>query len=447
MHVVVVGCGRVGSGLAISLSAEGHSVAVVDKSPRAFRRLKDWDGPCIVGSGFDRDDLEKAGALHADALAAVTSGDNTNILTVRIARETYKIPNVVARIYDPRRAEIYQRLGIPTVATVTWTIDQVRRRLLPDLDVADWSDATGRLALIDRSLPEPGPAEPLCDLEQPGSLNLVAVTRAGVPRLDARELVGQEGDVLHFAVLDDAFRGLTRSWPGARTGPRGRASVKVAIAGAGSVGTAIASDLHANGHDVLVFEQDPELVERLRPTLDVSWVAADACEVSSLDAAGLATVDVVVAATGDDEDNLVISLLAKQEFAVPRVVARVNHPKNQWLFNESWGVDVSVSTPQLLTALVEEAVSVGSLVRLLQFQGGTAHLVEITLAEDSPARDTAIADLAFPRDAVVVAVVRADRLIVPRGDTTLQSGDEVLVLVAAAAEDAVHSLFIADQQA
>ena len=154
VHVIVVGCGRVGSGLAISLSAEGHSVSVIDKNSRAFRRLKEWNGPCIVGSGFDRDDLEKAGALEADALAAVTSGDNTNILTVRIARETYKIPNVVARIYDPRRAEIYQRLGIPTVATVTWTIDQVRRRLLPDEDVGDWSDPTGRLTLIDRSLPE-----------------------------------------------------------------------------------------------------------------------------------------------------------------------------------------------------------------------------------------------------------------------------------------------------
>jgi len=209
--------------------------------------------------------------------------------------------------------------------------------------------------------------------------------------------------------------------------------VKVAIAGAGSVGTAIAADLFANGHDVLVLEQDPDLVERLRPTLGITWVAADACEVSSLDAAGLSTADVVVAATGDDEDNLVISLLAKQEFAVPRVVARVNHPKNQWLFNESWGVDVSVSTPQLLTALVEEAVSVGSLVRLLQFQGGSAHLVEITLA-----------DLAFPRDGVVVAVVREDRLIVPRGDTVLMAGDEVLVLSTAEAEDAVHTLFIQD---
>jgi trk system potassium uptake protein TrkA len=208
MHVIVVGCGRVGSGLAVSLTAEGHSVAVMDKSARAFRRLTDWDGPRIIGSGFDRDDLEKAGAVGADALAAVTSGDNTNIMTVRIARETYMIPNVVARIYDPRRAEIYQRLGIPTVATVTWTIDQVRRRLLPDQDANDWSDPSGRLTLLDRSLPDSWAGRRLCDLEEPGKLSLVAVTRSGVPRLDARDLVGQEGDVLHLAVMTEARRDL-----------------------------------------------------------------------------------------------------------------------------------------------------------------------------------------------------------------------------------------------
>ena len=206
MHVIVVGCGRVGSGLAVSLTAEGHSVAVIDKNERAFRRLKDWDGQRLVGSGFDRDDLEKAGAERAGALAAVTSGDNTNILTVRIARETYEIPHVVARIYDPRRAEIYQRLGIPTVATVTWTIDQVRRRLLPDDDVREWSDATGRLAMVERSLPDSWAGQPLSELEHPGRLTVIAVTRAGQPRLDARDLTGQEGDVLHLAVLDDALR-------------------------------------------------------------------------------------------------------------------------------------------------------------------------------------------------------------------------------------------------
>ena len=146
----------------------------------------------------------------------------------------------------------------------------------------------------------------------------------------------------------------------------------------------------------------------------------------------------VVAATGDDEDNLVISLLAKQEFAVPRVVARVNHPKNQWLFNETWGVDVSVSTPHLLTALVEEAVSVGSLVRLLQFED--ARLVEVTLADDSPAVGKAIAELGVPRDATIVAVIRERHVIVPRGETVMQAGDEVLVLVTPESEEAIRRM-------
>jgi trk system potassium uptake protein len=151
---------------------------------------------------------------------------------------------------------------------------------------------------------------------------------------------------------------------------------------------------------------------------------------------------VMVAATGDDEDNLVISLLAKQEFAVPRVIARVNHPKNQWLFNETWGVDVSVSTPHLLTALVEEAVSVGSLVRLLQFEGGEARLVEVTLADDTPAAGTPLAELAIPRDATVVAVVRDRHVVVPRGDTVLKAGDEVLALVTPDSEEALRSILI-----
>ena len=218
--------------------------------------------------------------------------------------------------------------------------------------------------------------------------------------------------------------------------------MKVAIAGAGNIGTAIARDLLGNGHQVLLIERNPSLVDQLRAQLDVTWVVADACEGSSLDSAGLAEVDVVVAATGDDEDNLVISLLAKQEFAVPRVVALVNHPSNQWMFNESWGVDVSVSTPQLITALVEEAVSVGSLVRLLQFEGGNAHLVEVRLAEDSPAANLSLADLDVPREATVVAVVRNERLVVPRGDTVLAVGDEVLVLLTGESEGAIRDMLV-----
>ncbi len=226
MHVIVVGCGRVGSGLAQALTKEGHSVAIIDRTAKAFRRLPmDWTGDQIVGSGFDRDDLEAAGAVGGDALAAVSSGDNSNILTVRIARETYQIPRVVARIYDPRRAEIYQRLGIPTVATVTWTIDQVLRRLLPDERATEWSDASGRLVLLDRSLPPAWAGRRLGELEEAGVVSVVAVTRAGMPRLDARRLIGQEGDILHVALLKEAVGSLDRKLAGSSIDapPSGRA--------------------------------------------------------------------------------------------------------------------------------------------------------------------------------------------------------------------------------
>ena len=209
--MVVVGCGRVGSGLAVSLGREGHSVAIIDRETRAFRRLPaDWPGQRVHGSGFDRDHLDQAGAGRADALAAVTNGDNSNILTVRIARETYGIAHVVARIYDPRRAEIYQRLGIPTVATVTWTIDQVRRRLLPDTVATEWSDASGKLRLVERELPDAWAGRRLGDIDLPGEISLVSVTRAGVPRLHADDLIGQEGDLLCLAVNDSAVGELER---------------------------------------------------------------------------------------------------------------------------------------------------------------------------------------------------------------------------------------------
>jgi trk system potassium uptake protein TrkA len=150
----------------------------------------------------------------------------------------------------------------------------------------------------------------------------------------------------------------------------------------------------------------------------------------------------VAAVTGDDEDNLVVSLLAKQEFAVPRVVSRVNNPKNEWMFNETWGVDVSVSTPHLITGLVQEAVSVGSFVRLLSFEGGRAKLAEVTLAEGSPAADKEIVELGFPRDATVVAILRDEKVVVPRGDTILRLGDEVMVLVTIESEDAVRGILV-----
>jgi trk system potassium uptake protein TrkA len=217
--------------------------------------------------------------------------------------------------------------------------------------------------------------------------------------------------------------------------------VRVVIAGGGSVGKFIAEQLHKGGHDVLIIENNPAVVRRAiadREPEGVPWFQADACEVSKLAEANVDKADVVAAVTGDDEDNLVTSLLAKQEFGVPRVVARVNNPKNEWMFTQMWGVDVAVSTPHLITALVEEAVSVGSFVRLLSFEGGKAKLAEVTLAAGSPAADKEISELGLPRDSTVVAVIRNDRVVVPRGDTIIRIGDEVLVLVTTESEDDVR---------
>ena len=216
--------------------------------------------------------------------------------------------------------------------------------------------------------------------------------------------------------------------------------MQVVIIGGGSVGRFIAEQLVGNAHDVTIVDTDPDVVARgvqIPEESAVTWLRGDGCDVDVLKTAGLERADVVAAVTGDDEDNLVISLLAKQEFAVPRVVARINNPKNEWMFNEMWGVDISVSTPHLLTALVEEAVSVGSLVRLLSFEGGKARLSEATLTEESPSAGQDIAELGLPRDSTVVAVIRDDHVIVPRGDTVLHAGDEVLVLTTPEAEDSV----------
>jgi trk system potassium uptake protein TrkA len=218
VHVVVVGCGRVGSELAGSLEGAGHSVAVIDKNANAFRRLpSSFTGKRVVGFGFDRDDLTAAGIENADAVAAVTSGDNSNILSARIARENFGIERVVARIYDPRRALIYQRLGIPTVATVSWTTDQVLRRLLPsDQQTHDWIDPSGRVCLVDFSIPTGWCGKKLAELNEAGSFWLTAVTRFGAAEIVDTGFVGQEGDVLHF-VADvnelDALRGRLDAGP------------------------------------------------------------------------------------------------------------------------------------------------------------------------------------------------------------------------------------------
>src|SRR5215467_12274216 len=215
--------------------------------------------------------------------------------------------------------------------------------------------------------------------------------------------------------------------------------MRVAIAGAGNVGRSVAAELLENGHEVLLIDKDPRAI-KADSVPDAEWLLADACELSSLDEAGLQRCDVVIASTGDDKSNLVISLLAKTEFAVPRTVGRVNHPANEWLFNESWGVDVSVSTPRIMSALVEEAVTVGDLVRLFTFRQSNANLVELTLPQDSPYVGKPSGLIPFPDNCALVSILRDGQVYVPEAEQPIESGDELLFVVQEDREDELERL-------
>ncbi|WP_109472907.1 potassium channel family protein [Ornithinimicrobium cavernae] len=209
--------------------------------------------------------------------------------------------------------------------------------------------------------------------------------------------------------------------------------MRVAVIGAGSVGRSICRELIHNGHDVLIIDRDAT-EERTSMVPAADWIIGDACEISTLTTAELETYDHVVCATGDDKVNLVVSFLARTEFAVPRTVARVNNPRNEWLFNDSWGVDVAVSTPRLMTALVEEAVSVGDIVRLFEFQHGETHMVELTLPESSPFVGARVGDVPLPEDTSLIAILRDGQAVSPSRDEAIEAGDEILFICPPEAE-------------
>lgn len=201
MHAIIAGCGRVGSELATNLIRLGHTVAVIDKNPRAFQRLKPgFGGQRIVGFVFDRDVLEEAGIKDAEAFASVTNGDNSNILSARTAKEHYRVSHVVARIYDPRRAQIYQRLGIQTVATVRWTTDQILRQLIPNEVPVEYTVDNGEVVVTAVSAPAELVGRFAAEIDVDGLRRVVAVSRFGVPRLPDKKLAIQDGDILHLSV-------------------------------------------------------------------------------------------------------------------------------------------------------------------------------------------------------------------------------------------------------
>jgi trk system potassium uptake protein TrkA len=214
--------------------------------------------------------------------------------------------------------------------------------------------------------------------------------------------------------------------------------MRIAIAGAGAVGQSIAQELLEGGHQVMLIERNSQNLQP-KSMPEAEWVHADACELASMEEAGLESCDVVIAATGDDKVNLVLSLLSKTEFAVRRVVARVNDPSDEWLFTEAWGVDVAVSTPRILAAMVEEAVNVGDVVRLMTLRQGQANLVEVTLPEDTPLAGRRVRDLTLPADSALVTILRGGRVIVPQPDDPLEVGDEMLFVATTDVEQEIRA--------
>jgi len=212
VHIVIMGCGRVGSAVARSLEARGHSVAVIDRDAGAFRRLgADFQGRTVTGVGFDRDTLIEAGVEQAEAFAAVSSGDNSNILSARVARESFGVAHVVARIYDPKRAEVYERLGIPTVATVRWTADRMLRALLAEGVAEEWRDPTGTVAIVELPVHEGWVGRPVRELERATGARAAFLTRFGSGLLPTESTVVQDGDLVHLLVTDDVIEQVSRS--------------------------------------------------------------------------------------------------------------------------------------------------------------------------------------------------------------------------------------------
>lgn len=221
--------------------------------------------------------------------------------------------------------------------------------------------------------------------------------------------------------------------------------MRVVISGAGAVGRHLAGDLAKRGHSVTLIEQNPDVLETAKEWApDVDHQIGDACEPWVLEKVQMNTADVVVAATGDDEDNLVTALLAKQEFGVPKVLARVNHPSNEWLFTEQWGVDAAVSPPHILTAMVEEEVTVGDLVRLLPLERGGISIVELTIPPDSPTAGRPLYELRLPPDCAIVAIIRGGHVVIPQPETVVADGDEVLALTVPDAEGEVRSILVGE---
>jgi trk system potassium uptake protein TrkA len=377
MRAVIMGCGRVGSTLALLLDAEGHEVSVVDMDSGAFRRLGEhFGGRTISGIGINADVLREAGIEGASTFIAVTNGDNSNIMASQIAKVRFKVPRVMARIYDPLRAEVYREVGIETLCITVLGAGILYDRMFnrPYQGLEEYWDLTHRVhRLYAADLPTP---------EQ------LAQRRA------------ERNSKRHNYII---------------------------IAGGGKVGYQLGRALIQKGNEVLVLEKRPQRFQLLHDELGQNVFFGDACEIRTMVRVGMERADLVVAVTGDDEDNLIICQVAKRWFGVPRAIGRVNNPSNEEMFR-LLGVKETISTTRLMFQLIEQEVATSELVPLSLLRKGDLEVVEVDLPANSPALRRPVRKLNLPPGCLLAAVVRGNHSEVVTGETVLRERDRVVAL-------------------
>ncbi len=377
MRVVILGCGRVGSTLALMLDAEGHDVSVIDKEPDAFRRLgENFGGKTVTGLGIDVEMLREAGIEGADVFLAVTNGDNTNIMASQIAKFKFGVPKVLARIYDPLRAQVYRGLGIETVSATML----VAGMLFDQMFDRPYRSITDYLQLTQQAC-----------------------------RLYSADLPTPEQIAAH------------------RTSAEGQRPSYIIVAGGGKVGYQLTKALLQEGYEVLLVEKRPQRYHLLREELGDAVFYGDACEIRTMVRIGMERADLAVAVTGDDEDNLVICQVAKRWFGVPRTLARVNNPRNEEIFR-MLGIDETISATTLLFQLIEQEVATSEFLPLALLRRGGLEVVEMKLGANSSAVGKPVRELNLPQGCLLVAVVRGNNAQLVSGDTVLQPDDILLAL-------------------
>jgi trk system potassium uptake protein TrkA len=391
MRVVIMGCGRVGATLALKLDAEGHEVNIIDVDPAAFRRLGErFKGHTIQGIGISGEVLRRAGIEGADAFLAVTNGDNSNIMASQIARIRFHTPRVLARIYDPLRAEAYREAGIETLCITTLSAG----------------------ILYDRIFDKPWRG------------------------LESYQELAQQVRQLYAADLPSPQATDTR-----RAERKGKRPEYIIIAGGGKVGYQLGRTFRRQGTEALVLEKRPSRFELLHDELGESVFFGDACEIRTMVRVGMERADLVVAVTGDDEDNLVICQVAKRLFGVPRVICRVNNPNNEEIFR-MLGIDETISATRLLYRLIEQEVATTELVPMSLLQRGNLEVVEVRLDESSPATGLKVKKLKLPEGCLLTATVRGNKSQVVTGETVLRAHDRVVALTEPTNIDALRKALL-----